>query len=502
MEHLRYHGTQLTSMSLPCCCSAQSKEDVSGKPLVMTLTWVQVSACQPLHALGFMLWQLPEGLWIESPVMQALNCIFNSHAYCEPVESSADPLTFSPACPGGFATSHATSHGAGSSACLGCLADRQQPVRHASSDPPRPQQVPVSAASSACSRDETLRVPSSLLSSAASLAGSAQAIADTDHTAEANSCEAGTPCTALSSAKVAAAVLMDTAEAKHTTSEACAEPAAGASLRVSRSNTVTNDGHPQQNNAELCATTAVTDSTSGTDPETADMASVSAKRNNAPARLQQPQHLSSYHTSEEDRNPKLERQAAEQSDGESQHTVGSAVPAQQEPLLQPWRIAAQPHAVSLPQRRDGRGAPRMGAQQASKTGACDAPEARPTSRSLMLTRQGGGLGQQAAPWSPPRAAAWTDGGSAHGQAAPSQPVALADSAVMENFDQPFGATRVGQDVADQIREGDGLRSCAKCSITAEGGLRLNFHAACQAKENTCLDMLGSEALALMRPRLR
>ena len=438
-----------------------------------------------------MCWQLPEGLKTNSTVMQALCCFVSSHACCEPSESSANPLTFPSACPGLLATSCATSHGAGSSTCLGCLAERQQPVRHASSDPPRPQQVSVTASGSACSRAETPRAPSSLLSSAASPAGSAQAIADADYIAEETLCEGGTPSIAPSKANVAAAVLMDAAEAINTTSEACAEPAAGAILHVSRSSSGTSGGHSQRNNAELCATTAAIDSTSGTNHKTAEMASASSKRNNAPARPQQAYHLSSYQ--EEKRKPWLEQQAAEQSVGGSQHTAGSTKSTQQEPLLQPWRIAAQPQALSLPLRRDGGGVPGTGAQQASRADVCNAPEARPASPSLMLASQGPGLGQQAAPLSPPQAAAWTDGGggSARGQAEPSQPVALADSAVMKIFDQPAGAMKLGQDVADRVKEGGGLCGATECSIAGEEDFRLAIHAACQAKENICLDMLDS-----------
>ena len=421
--------------------------------------------------------------------MQALCCFVSSHACCEPSESSANFLTFPSACPGLLATSCANSHGAGSSTCLACLAERQQPVRHASSNPPMPQQVPVTASGSACSRAETPRAPSSLLSSAASPAGSAQAIADTDYIAEENLCEGGTPSIAPSRAKVAAAVLMDAAEALDITSEACAEPAAGAILHVSRSSSGTSGGHAQWNNAELCATTAAIDSTSGTNHKTDEMASASAKRNNAPARPQQAYHLSSYQ--EEDRIPWLEQQAAEQYDDESQHTAGSNVSTQQEPLLQPWRIASQPHALSLPLRRDGGGALVMGAQQASRGDARDAPEGRSASPSLTLARQGSGLGQQAAPLSLPRAAAWTDGGSARGRAELSQPEEPADSSVMETFDQPADAMRPGQDVAIREREGNGLHGGAECSIAGEEGVRLKLHAACQANENTCLDMLDS-----------
>ena len=116
---------------------------------------------------------------------------------------------------------------------------------------------------------------------------------------------------------------------------------------------------------------------------------------------------------------------------------------------------------------------------------------RPASPSSMLAGQGCGLGQQAAPSSPSQAAARTDAGSARSQGEPSQPVALADSPVMEILDYPDDATRPDQNVADQVREDAGLCRGTECSIAGEEGLKQNFHAACQAKEDTCLDMLDS-----------
>ena len=436
-----------------------------------------------------MFWRLHEGLQSRSTVVQAWYCVVSSQAYCEPSEFSANPLTLPSACPGGLATSCATSHGAGSSACLGSLAERQQPVRHASSDPPRPQQAPVSASGSGCSRAETPRAPSSLVSSAASAAGSAQASADADYIAQENVPRYGPPRTAHSTAEAVAAVLKEHAKAEETTSAASAGPAASTTLHDSRNTSGTNSVHLQQEDKEFRTATAAIDGTLRSSTlETAGTTPASLRRNNAPGRLQQAQHASLILITEveqqrpSERPPRLELQAAKQSAGGSQHAASSAASTQKEPSLRPCRIAAQPHAVILPQREDSGGAPGMGAQQASRANARDAPEARPAFPPLMLTRQGSSPVQQAAPLSPPQAAAWADGGSTRCQAEPPQPVALADAAVMEKFDQPAGATRPEQDVADQTREGNGLCGSAKCSTAGEEGLRPDSHAACQTKE--------------------
>ena len=286
-------------------------------------------------------------------------------------------------------------------------------------------------------------------------------------------------------------MLTDAKEAKDAASEASAEPAAAAILHDSRRVSGTDDAHSQPKDAEPCASTAAIDCTLATDQETAGMGSTSPKRNDVPARLQQAQYLFLDQISEDDRKPWLEQQAAEQSNGKSQHAVSSVRSPQQEPSLQPCRVAAQPHAASLLLQRDCGGAPGMGAQQASRAGARGAPAALPASLSSRVARQSRSLAQQAAPFSSPRAAVGPGQGSASGGAKPPQPVALADST--KDPDQPAAsAANPGNNVADRARLGSGLSSGEKCGVAGEEGLNRYCHAASQAEEGARLDRLDSQ----------